>query len=103
MSKLSVEAIEKRVSPTLSKSETTLNFEVQRSPTMIASNVQPDGLLGHIGGGEYLVIPDPLLFVLAATQRIFAATVGQIAGRDDHLRSNDVDHFGTKRPEVFLT
>ena len=49
------------------------------------------------------MIPDPLLFVLAATQRIFAATVGQIAGRDDHLRLDDVDHFGTERPEVFLT
>ena len=70
---------------------------------VVTADVQPDGLLGHIGRVEYLVIPDPFLFVLAAAQRIFAATVGQIAGCDDHLRSDDVDDFGTKRPQIFFS
>ena len=65
---------------------------------MIASNVKPDGLLGHIGRGENFVVPDPLLLVLAAAQRIFAATVGQIAGRNHHFRPHNVDHLGTERP-----
>lgn len=70
---------------------------------MIASNVKPNGFLGHIGRAEYFMVPDPFLFVLATAQWIFATTIGQIARCNDHLRSDDVDHFGTERAQILFS